>query len=1013
MNADISDKLLNWISQSESWQAFVDFKLSDEDIADYTFLKRYEDFYITLYTSTIDLLKNYKVDFDYTKYISLAKGLDSFLLYKKYLFSGVNINDTVLLSATLHFICGFSSTAGLISNIVESNYYDDNELATFVLSIFRKEIKNSNSYCILLSLFLESADISFIQEIIDKINNELNIGLEKDFQRYIISIIAKALVGNFINNNIWTNLLGIENDLDFWAQYVSRNVNSRIWDFFPSQKEAIKKGLVSSTLSFSMQMPTSSGKTSLCELLIYYHFKRNPSTKIILLAPFRSLASELKITMGRRLTPYGIYVKALYGGSMPSIEEKISIEKANLLIITPEKVMAIEDIMPQLFDNVSLVICDEGHLIDDSNRGFDYELLITRLKILKGNDIRFIYLSAIIPNISDINNWLGGNENTIATSKYRPTIIEYSFIESNKKLNKRINKFEKDHNYFLNVNPTDEQPKNYKLFGFINKKEYQYINPETNCKKTYNYYSNKASLTIACALKSLNSGIVAVFTPTKGSFGVRGLCLEIIKQLSIKDTYGIKINSPIDFSNKKHLFDLVEYLTFLFSKDYLLVQCANNGFVYHHGSLPQFVRELIEDALRKEMISLLVCTNTLSEGINLPLKTIVIHSTLRNDGNEWKPLKIRDLKNLIGRVGRAGKEKSGLIIVPHSNDIHLIEKAINDIDVEKVKGFLFKIVKNINNFLHNHRLELTNEILESQDENFLRLVDSIDSAILDLVNEDAQLSDLNEIVQNLVENTFSFIQSNDTEKLVLKDLITLRSERIKEYLEDDIELKKLKRSGSNLRLFQNIINKVDFDNEIWKMEINPTDNIWIDFIFDQIQSIDSIIWEIENNNYDNPITIDILKTIAKAWMQGKQYYEIQGLLNYKFSIDEILDAINSFLCFKINNVVSKIIRIKEQSLDNEILNQNILDWPLFLQNGIDERIKLILLQLGFSERIGLWKLAEQLKYISTFSLTEEHIVKNELIDNSINLLDILKDKIPLISFDEIKNNLDYIKENTW
>ncbi len=55
-------ELNNWIAQSESWQAFIDYDLSEENIADYDFLKRSDDFYIALLSKLYDLLEALKVE---------------------------------------------------------------------------------------------------------------------------------------------------------------------------------------------------------------------------------------------------------------------------------------------------------------------------------------------------------------------------------------------------------------------------------------------------------------------------------------------------------------------------------------------------------------------------------------------------------------------------------------------------------------------------------------------------------------------------------------------------------------------------------------------------------------------------------------------------------------------------------------------------------------------------------------------------------------------------------------
>lgn len=54
---------------------------------------------------------------------------------------------------------------------------------------------------------------------------------------------------------------------------------------------------------------------------------------------------------------------------------------------------------------------------------------------------------------------------------------------------------------------------------------------------------------------------------------------------------------------------------------------VQSGFAYHHAGISFGDREIIEHAFRKKAIQILVSTNTLAVGINLPVHTVIIKST--------------------------------------------------------------------------------------------------------------------------------------------------------------------------------------------------------------------------------------------------------------------------------------------------------------------------------------------------------------------------------------------------
>jgi replicative superfamily II helicase len=264
-------------------------------------------------------------------------------------------------------------------------------------------------------------------------------------------------------------------------------------------------GGVLSEKTISLQMPTSAGKTFLSEVIIYNQIKTDPSSKILYLTPYRSLASELKKTLVKQLKSLGISTSIIYGGNLPSIDDRNDISTSNVLISTPEKFMSLQNIYPYLDNDYKTVICDEGRLLDDTTRGLGYELLLSRLKADKK---KFIFLSAIIPNLETINEWLGGTADSTVKSDYRPTQLDFAFL---KKTDNRPS-------YYLDFNPGLKA--NFILNRFL---DLQDLNLKKD-KKRYSIESQKGK-TVAVALKAIKQGQVLIFcTKQKREHRCRGNC---------------------------------------------------------------------------------------------------------------------------------------------------------------------------------------------------------------------------------------------------------------------------------------------------------------------------------------------------------------------------------------------------------------------------------------------------------------------------------------------------------
>ena len=82
--------------------------------------------------------------------------------------------------------------------------------------------------------------------------------------------------------------------------------------------------------------------------------------------------------------------------------------------------------------------------------------------------------------------------------------------------------------------------------------------------------------------------------------------------------------------------------------DYFLADMIRKGIAYHIGYLPASIRARIETLFQDGHITIMFCTSTLLEGVNLPADNLFITDN-KIFRSEMEPV---DFRNLIGRVGR-------------------------------------------------------------------------------------------------------------------------------------------------------------------------------------------------------------------------------------------------------------------------------------------------------------------------------------------------------------------------
>ena len=984
-----------WIAQSESWHTFVDFRLPEKAIAKYPFLERTDDFYIALFGKLFDLLNDPKFEEKKDDLLAIGKGLEIYSLKStRNKFRGVNYSENILYAASLYYLADYSASAWLLANLFSANQYGS-DADKFISCFLSRNIQVDNAYVSQLRKYLHRGDITILDEMRETFSQRTKDALKDSPHEYTSYKLASCLIDRFYTNNIWIDLLGQNHyEPQVWKKYVEANLKRKppVWDFFPSQKEAINRGILKENKSFSFQMPTSAGKTALCELIIYNEKRMNPDAKTLFLAPFRALASELKSGFSKKIAQLGIKSKTIYGGNIVTQDEKKAIQKVDLLISTPEKFMAVESFIPDIYELFQVIICDEGHLLDNEQRGLNYEILLSKFRSPSVGEKKFIFLSAIIPNIEEINTWLGGDQTSLVKSEYRPTELKFAFLKQGN-----------DRTYYLDVNPTKGRPENYQISKFLSKIDFQYINPATNRKKTYPFSSIKARA-VASALKAVPSGTVALFAPQKGQGGVSGLAEEVIKQVD-----KLSLPNPANYSSSSVAL-LKEYCEKLFGKEYLLTRLIDYGAVFHHGDLPQDVHEAIEDSLRDGSVRLIICTNTLAEGVNLPIRTIVVHSAKRFDYESKRlvDMEIRDLKNITGRAGRAGKETKGFIIITNPTDFNTAKKVIKDEGGNNVTGFLYKIVHAVAKFVQDKRLTLSNDILDEQNERFKQLIDSIDIPLISLMAEEIETEKLREHINTLVEQTFAFRQANVDEKKALRDIFNLRGDVLRPYVESK-EYRAIKKSGASVRLYKSVLDSIDLEDELWRATNDPVSETWLQVIKDNVLALPQPKFSIEEFNKYNRTNLssdDIIK-IIKLWIKGHVYKDIAD--KSQIEVDTILKIFSSLIGFHLQSIISSIIRIADSKLleKDKNLSETLSYWPQYLLYGLKNRLELDLVELGFTNRIGIMALSEAIKD-EGFTYAELKKLRDYIKRNSDHLFERIGSSIPKISYEKLKETVDYL-----
>ena len=417
-------------------------------------------------------------------------------------------------------------------------------------------------------------------------------------------------------------------------------------ELWPSQQLLGEKEVYAGA-SAIVQMPTSAGKTRATELVIRSSFIAGRTSLAVIVAPFRALCHEISDAFKEAFRSESVSVDELTDVLQPDFDFEFLLSEnfeiltqKRILIVTPEKLLYVLRHTPELADSIGLIIYDEGHQFDSGTRGVTYELLLTSLKRRIPKDAQIVLISAVISNAEAIGSWLLGENPTIATGlNLSPMQRRVAFAGWSKILG-QLHFMEEDaletEDFFV---PRLLSQETLKKGG-------------KGAGQPFPKKDDSNSIALYLGIKLASQGSVAVFCGLKAT--VSKICEVVV------DAYDRKLSlpKPLDFSDKEELTKLSRLYGANLGTGASVSRAAMLGILSHNGNTPHGIRLAAEYAMKEGDAKFIVCTSTLAQGVNLPIRYLIVTSVYQ--GGER--IKVRDFHNLIGRAGRAGMHVEGTIL---------------------------------------------------------------------------------------------------------------------------------------------------------------------------------------------------------------------------------------------------------------------------------------------------------------------------------------------------------------
>lgn len=460
----------------------------------------------------------------------------------------------------------------------------------------------------------------------------------------------------------WAHVVDLNHKIENFDEVVPNMAREWPFELDTFQKEAVYH--LEQGDSVFVAAHTSAGKTVVAEYAIAMAARN--MTKTIYTSPIKALSNQ----------KFRDFKETFKGMDIGLITGDVQINPdANCLIMTTEILRSMLYRGADLIRDVEFVIFDEVHYVNDIDRGVVWEEVI----IMLPDHVKYILLSATVPNTFEFANWVGRTKQkdiyVISTPK-RPVPLEI-FVWAKNDLYKAINangvfseiEFKK-HKEVL-VGDGKVAPPNTTMGsgsrkgpggtarggnrggGALNRGRGN-LQPRGGFARDGPNKQTWVNLVQYLSLRKLLPAVVFVFSKKR--------CEDYVDTLSGVNFCNAKERSEI------HMF-IDRAVARLKKEDRELPQILkirdllSRGIAVHHGGLLPIVKECIEILFSKSLVKVLFATETFAMGLNLPTRTVVFCELRKHDGRGFRNLHPGEFTQMAGRAGRRGLDSTGTVII--------------------------------------------------------------------------------------------------------------------------------------------------------------------------------------------------------------------------------------------------------------------------------------------------------------------------------------------------------------
>ncbi len=410
-------------------------------------------------------------------------------------------------------------------------------------------------------------------------------------------------------------------------------------DFQLEALEALDRGE-----SVLVAAPTGSGKTVVAE----YAAQRalDTATKAFYTTPLKALSNQ---KFGDLLAQHGAGKVGLLTG-----DNSINPE-APIVVMTTEVLRNMLYERSPALEGLSYVVMDEVHYLQDPYRGAVWEEVLIHLPL----SVEVVCLSATISNSEEFGEWIGTlrGKTHVVIEERRPVPLEHHYLVGHKLHPMHVADQEgrlAPNPYVVSMTQKELRVLNHRRVGDGRRIQSRHGRPREGHRGFF--VPRREDVVEILDGQGMLPAIYFVFSRAGCDRSVRYLLDAGVRLTDREEELRIR-----EFAEMRSAWMDEEDLAALGFYDFIEGLAAGVS-AHHAGMLPLF-KETVEELFEQALVKVVFATETLSLGINMPARTVVIEDLWKFQGERHELLTPGEYTQLTGRAGRRGIDDHGHAVV--------------------------------------------------------------------------------------------------------------------------------------------------------------------------------------------------------------------------------------------------------------------------------------------------------------------------------------------------------------